>query len=149
MTENSKNDTVLVSSSDSRDVDIDIQANEKRLLEIKKEQDALNKDLNSVLEKIADTKVKLADKAETLSEEAFIDLAAKNKVYADLLKHMEKVKPSDECELKELENKLDEAEKEKDKAKEKSKELSDMVRKFRKDASMALEKFKKHLESKV
>lgn len=149
MTENLKNDTLLVSSSDSKKVDMDIQDKKKRLLEIEKEEDTLNKDLNNILEKIADTKVKLADKVESLSEEAFINLAAKSKVHTDLLKHTEKIKSSNKPELKEIESKLAEAEKEKNKAKEKSKELSDMVGKFRMDANIALAKVQKHLESRL
>lgn len=146
MTENFKNDTLLVSSSDSKKVDMDIQSKKKRLLEIDKEKDTLNKDLNNILEKIVDAKVKLADKVGSLSEEAFIDLAAKNKVYNDLLKQIEKVKLSNGPELKEMENKLFEAEREINKAKEKNHELNDAATKFRMDANIALEKVLKHSE---
>lgn len=144
MTENLKDDKLLISSSDSKKVDIDIQAKKKRLLEIEKEEDTLNKDLNNILEKIADAKVKLADKVESLSEEAFINLSAKNKVYTDLLKHKEKIKLSNKPELEEIDSKLVEAEREINKAKEKNDELNNAAGKFRMDANIALEKALKY-----
>ena len=140
MDEASKDDTLLISSSDINKVDMDIQSKKKRLLEIDKEKDNLNKDLSNVLEKIADAKVKLADKVESLAEEAFIDVAAKKKIYKDLLKQVEKIKLSNGSELKEVEEKLFEAEREMNKAKEKNDELNNVVGKFRIDANIALEK---------
>ena len=142
MDENLENERQLSSSFDN----MDIQVKKRRLLEIEKEQESLNRDLGNILEKVADTKTKLADKVESLSEEAFIDLAAKNKICLDLLKKIEKLKLSNDPELKETEFKLDKATEEKNKAKQRSNDLSSEAIKFRTDANMALDKAKKHLE---
>jgi hypothetical protein len=147
MIEESKDNNLSVSSSDGNEADYDIQAKKKRLLEVEKEQNELNKDLSEVLEKIADVKVKMADKIESLSEEAFISLAVKNKIYTDLLGKVEKLNLSGESqlqELKETEIKLVEAEKEKHEAKQKSDTLTQESEKFRMDANIALKKAQKH-----
>jgi hypothetical protein len=152
MTEKLKDNSLPASSFDGEEIGNDIQAKKQRLLEIEKEQNELNKDLGGILEKIANVKTKMADKIEFLSEEAFINLAVKNKIYADLLNKAEKLKLSGEShleELKETERKLSEAEKEKIEAKQKSDALSKGAEKFRKVANTALNKAQKHSEIKA
>ncbi len=127
-----------------KSLQIKIQKKKEELLKIEKEQNEISKDLSKSLEKIADIKSKIADKTDSLLEEAFIDLAAKNKVYKDLLKQIEKVKLSNGPDLKEMQSKLLEAEREINKAKEKNDELNNAARKFRMDANIALEKALKY-----